>query len=139
MYDADYRNHHMAIIDALESDEATVPELDCHDEDVTDLTIRAPISTVTDGRTFALRQLAQLQAKLTAIGDDIISTLAADPNDVPLVHLYQEQLMEFKRELFDIRNNVISITVDDSDPYYQEAGEIDIRHVCYREEASLQP
>ncbi len=133
----------MAIIDALESDKATVPELDCHDEDVTDLTIRAPISTVTDGRTFALRQLAQLQAKLTAIGDDIISTLAADPNDVPLVHLYQEQLMEFKRELFDIRirNNVISITVDDSDsdPYYQEAGEIDIRHVCYREEASLQP
>ena len=79
-YDADYRSHHMAIIDALESDEATVPEqeeLDRHDEDVTDLTIRlqvlsaAPISTVTDGRTFALRQLAQLQAKLTAIGDDI--------------------------------------------------------------------
>ena len=123
-YDADYRSHHMAIIDALESDEATVPEqeeLDRHNEDVTDLTIRlqvlsaAPISTVTDGRTFALRQLAQLQAKLTAIGDHI-STLAADPNDVPLVHLYQEQLMEFKRELFDIRNNVISITVDDSDP-----------------------
>ncbi|XP_064406045.1 uncharacterized protein LOC135351067 [Halichondria panicea] len=123
-YNADYRSHHMAIIDALESDEATVPEqeeLDRHDEDVTDLTIRlqvlstAPISAVTDGRTLALRQLAQLQAKLTAIGDDI-STLAADPNDVPLVYLYQEQLVEFKRELFDIRNNVISITVDDSDP-----------------------
>ena len=123
-YDADYRSHHTAIIDALESDEATVPEqeeLDRHDEDVTDLTIRlqvlsaAPISAVTDGRTLALCQLAQLQAKLTAIGDDI-STLAADPNDVPLVYLYQEQLVEFKRELFDIRNNVISITVDDSDP-----------------------
>ncbi len=25
-YDADYRNHHMAIIDALESDEAAIPE-----------------------------------------------------------------------------------------------------------------
>ncbi len=39
-YDADYRNHHMA---ALESDEAAVPEqeeLDRHDEDVTDLTVR---------------------------------------------------------------------------------------------------
>ncbi len=59
--------------------------------------------------------LWQLQAKLTAVGDDI-STLTTDPNDVPLVYLYQEQLMEFKRELFDIRNNVISITVDDSDP-----------------------
>ncbi len=87
-----------------------------HDEDVTDLTVRlqalsaAPISAVTDGRTLALRQLAQLQAKLTAVGDDI-STLTTDPNDVPLVYLYQEQLMEFKRELFDIRNNVISITV----------------------------
>ncbi len=121
-YDADYRNHHMAIIDALESDEAAVPEqeeLDRHDEDVTDLTVRlqalSAAPAVTDGHALALRQLAQLQAKLAAIGDDI-STLTADPNDVPLVYLYQEQLMEFKRELFDIRNHVISITVDDSDP-----------------------
>ncbi len=32
--------------------------------------------------------------------------------------------MEFKRELSDIRNNVISITLDDSDPLYngQESG-----------------
>ncbi len=48
-YDADYRNHYMAIIDALESDEAAIPEqeeLDRHDEDedVTDLTVRSRLS-----------------------------------------------------------------------------------------------
>ncbi len=93
-YNADYRNHHM---DALESDEAAIPEqeeLDRHDEDVTDLTVRlqalSAAPAVTDGYTLALRQLAQLQAKLTAIGDDI-STLTTDPNDVPLVYFYQEQ------------------------------------------------
>ncbi len=123
-YDSDFRKHHMAIIDALTSDEAAVPEqeeLDRHDEEVTDLIMRlqalsTPISDATNqGRPFALRQLAQLQAKLTAIGDDI-STLTANPNDVPLVYLYQEQLTELKRELSDVRNNVISVTVDDSDP-----------------------
>ena len=48
-YDADYRSHHMAIIDALESDEATVPEqeeLDRHDEDVTDLTISRGVARI---------------------------------------------------------------------------------------------
>ncbi len=79
-YDADYRNHHM---DALESDEAAVPEqeeLDRHDEDVTDLTVRLSAApAVTDGHALALRQL---QAKLSAIGDDITT----DPNDVPLVY-----------------------------------------------------
>ena len=73
---------------------------------------------------------------ITAIRDDI-STLTADPNDAPLV--YTSTLMEFKQELFDIRNNVISLTMDDSNPYHQEAGEIDIWHVCHREEASLLP
>ena len=42
----------------------------------------------------------------------------ANSNNVPLIYtsLYQEKLMEFKRELSDVRYNVISITVDDSDP-----------------------
>ncbi len=57
----------MAMIDALESDEAAIiipeqEELDRHDEDVTDLTVRLSAGPVTDGRTLALRQLAQLHA-----------------------------------------------------------------------------
>ncbi len=100
-------------IRCLGSDEAAIPEqeeLDRHDEDVTDLTVRLQAlsaAPVTDGRTLALRQLAQLQAKLTAIGD-YISTLRTI--GVPLPRTTHG----IKRELFGIYNNVISITLNDT-------------------------
>lgn len=41
--------------------------------------------------------------------------LTTDASDAHLVHLFQEELTEFKRELSDVRNAVLTITTDESD------------------------
>ena len=124
--DTEFKTHHMSVIDAIENEEeleGEQRELNAHDDNITNLSLRLQtLSTSTtvptdpgQDRALVQRRLAQLQARLIAINTDV-SSLTRGPQDFPLVHLYQEQLTEFKRELSDIRTAVLSITVDDSDP-----------------------
>ena len=128
--DANFKTHHLAIMDKVDDEEQLGVEqeaLDQHDDDVMHLSIRLqtllrPAATSLDTHTHSLlpdrtiieRHLAQLQARILAV-DEEISHLSGDPNDVHLVHLYQEQLTDLKRELSDLRKEVLVITADASD------------------------
>ena len=90
----------MSVIDAIENEEepeGEQRELNAHDDNVTNLSLRLQtLSTSTtvptdpgQDRTLVQRRLAQLQARLIAINTDV-SSLTRGPQDVPLVHLYRK-------------------------------------------------
>ena len=118
-------------MDVLEDEgqlEAEQEALDKHDDGVMELSLRlqalsvptAPISTATEtcpppNLAIVERRLAQLQARLLAVNEDV-NTLTGDLEDIHLVYLHQEQLSDLKRELSDVRNELPAITADMTDP-----------------------
>ncbi|XP_064386059.1 uncharacterized protein LOC135334711 [Halichondria panicea] len=128
--DASFKTHHLAIMD-IEKEEQLGAEqeaLDQHDEDIMTLSVRLQVLlsstatlTVTPPETRYLpdravleRRSTQLQARLLAISEDV-SRLSGDPSELHLVFLHQEQLSDLKKELSDLRNEVLVITTDTSD------------------------
>ncbi len=83
------------------------------------------VSTVTPTTylpdcTLLERRSMQLHARLLAINKDV-SRLSGDPSEIYLVYLNQKQLSDFKRELSDLRNNILAITPDSSDALWVTA------------------
>ena len=128
--DTGFKTHHFAILNALEDEEeveAAQEEIDKHDDDVMNLSLRLQaLSTPTtemspavevrsppDG-TLVSRRLAQLQARLSSVIEET-NALSGDPAEVHLVYLYQEVLADLKTELSDIRKEALVITADTSD------------------------
>ena len=128
--DNDFNTQHLNIIDALESEEHLEAEqevLDKHDDDVTELSLRlqalcshTPVATgAHPDRTIVERRLAHLQARLMDASADV-SKLTPDHRDIHLIHLYQEQLSEFRREHSNLRNETAAITADLADRLYTD-------------------
>ena len=135
--DSDFKTCHFAILDVLEDEDQLAIEqdtLDKHDDEVADLSLwlqalmvpttttpfrslspacdsHSPLST----RAVLERRSAQLLARLVSIHEKI-GDLKDDGSDIHLVYLYQEHLADLKRELSDLRNEMLAITADVSDP-----------------------
>ena len=142
--DANVKTHHLAIVDVTEEEEQLTLEqeaLDQHDDDVMTFSMRlqvlsaptvrtppehVPESRLPSGRTVFERRLTQLQARIVDANEGV-SKLSGDPNEVHLVHLYQEQLADLKRELSDVRNEVLAITTDASDSLSATIKDQDVR------------
>ncbi len=133
--DADFKLHHLAVIDAVVNDEAAAEEqleLDSHDDTVTSLQIRletlltipaaSALTVTSDIRTE--RRLDQLDARLS-LANTAVSRLTPAPTDLHLVDLYQEQLAEFKKELSEIRNEVLTIIKDGYDALIVKVQQLD--------------
>jgi len=130
MLDANFKTHQLAIIDIQEGEQlgAEQEALDKHDDDVMELSLRlqalsvpqvqTPVATGTPllpDRTVIERRLVQLQSRFAAINGDV-GRLTCDPSEVHMIYLYQEQLSDLKRELSDLRNEVLVIADNTSDP-----------------------
>ncbi len=124
--DADFRTHHMAVIDAMGDEDADglaqeQEILDVHDDEVGSLAyrleqlsrVRTPAADAGD-RTVATRRLSQLDAKLSTLSA-AIGKLSGDPHEVHLVHLYEEQLRDCKGELGEARTEALSLITGESD------------------------
>ncbi len=138
--DSDFKTRHFSVIDVLEDEQQLTLEqdvLDKHDDELAELdlrlqalmvpTISAPPPTLTDsdsrplsGRTLLERRSAQLQVRLVSIHEKIVG-LKEDGSEVHLLHLYQEHLADLKRELSELRNEMLAITADTSDPLISNA------------------
>ena len=139
--DSDYKTRHFAIIDVLEDEGQLVEEqnlLNRHDDEVSDLNLRlqalmlvsttSPSPTPTTAsdahplpsRAILERRSAQLQARLISTHDKI-GDLKEDGSEIHLVYLYQEHLADLKRELSELRNDILVITADVSDPLLDSA------------------
>ncbi len=112
--DSEFKARHFEIVDIIDGEEiltAEQDELDGHDDIVMDLefrlqsltttspdTVAAPHSAGTPNRAIIERRSAQLQGRIQSTHDRIAS-LKGDGTDMHLVCLFQEQLIDLKREL----------------------------------------
>ena len=132
--DVDFKTRHIAVIDVLDDETQLATEqenLDNHDDEIADLNLRlqalmVPVTTpsptpssLSDHRPLPTRAIleqrsAQLQTRLASIHENI-GELRGDGSDIHLIHLYQEHLADLKRELAELRNEILAITADTSD------------------------
>ena len=118
---SDFMTHHLALIDALTDDSALETEqevLDEHDEEVTQLDVRiqhliATCSPPQDSNSHKLahKRLLRLRKNLS----ESESVLSSDSDDVCMIHQHQEQLSDFKDELIDVRNSLLSLDLKEDD------------------------
>ena len=122
--DADFRMHHLAIVDLTDDEDALVTEqdaLDAHDDDVSriGLRLRKVISTCTTSTDVSrhkilFKRLSRLETMLASITTDLLS-LPSGSDEVIMLHQFEEQLTEHKRELTDVRNLLYTLDLEDSD------------------------
>lgn len=124
--DPDFKVQHFALIDAIHpNDEETLSKeqevLDGHDNNITVLSVRMEqlvntCSSASDSgaQKIASHSLTDLNKRLAAM-KAAATTLSGKPEETHLLHQYQEQLTDFKREFSSIKRNVLSLGVTESE------------------------
>lgn len=133
---ADFKKHHYAVIDRI--DEADVKTLgseqdalDQHDDGVSILAMQIEqvigACSLTSGfgaRKIVSRRLSYLKNNLSAV-NTAVHALTAESAELHLLHQYQEQLSDFKKELGDIRQTLLSLGVEEGDELETSTNAID--------------
>ena len=123
--DADFKTHHFALIDLIDDEETLGKEqeaLDQHDDDVTTLavclqqliTVSSTTPTNSDLRKALTRKLQHLEKSLTLVSENV-HTLSSRPEDVCRLQQHEEQLSDYKKDLADIRNSLLSSSIEEGD------------------------
>ena len=135
--DAEFRTHHLSIIDLTEEEEALTEEqqaLDDHDNQVSELNIRIQRltslltpSSASNLRKSSLRRLAHLKVKIASIRGSI-EVVTNNDDGVCTLQQYQEQIADLKKELKEIQSPLLEVDLERSDPLIeaQDAVERDI-------------
>ena len=118
---SNFMTHHLALVDILTDGDVLATEqgvLDDHDEEVTQLEVRIQhvitaysSSSSPDSRRVASKKLTRLHRQLAEIND----FLSSDADDVCRIHQHQEQLSDFKTELGEVRNSLLSLDLGEED------------------------
>ena len=123
--DAEYKVHHLSIIDLVDDESLLQHEqetLDEHDDVVSDLSVRirrlisacsAP-AVVPDIRRTPARRLNHLEKNLSSIYSNV-NGLSDKREDVFRLKQYEEQLQDYKRELADVHTHLLSIDIPEDD------------------------
>ena len=132
--DSDFKLHHYALIDLIDDTESMLKEqdiLDGHDDEMATLSTRIKrLIAVCDSssefgpRKIASRRLVRLERNLFTINERI-GSLSGGPDDVCLLHQYEEQLRDLKVELKDICSVLLSLGVEESDQFYTSQTQLD--------------
>ena len=126
-HDAEFRKIHLTLIDLIDkADEETLlteeATLDEHDNLVALLTVRimkfadsafraSSTSTISE-RDVLMRRCDRLKTRLTAT-DTVLSSLTRE--DTCQLEQHHEQLFDFKKEMSEINNRLLSLTLGGSD------------------------
>ena len=116
--DSEFKDHHFAIVDAIEDDKyldtnlaKEQDELDNHDNTVSDLSLRlenliltCSSKTDTAAQGIASRRLTNLRERLSHASSELSRT----PEYVSVIEQYREQTSDYKKELSDIRNYIVT-------------------------------
>ena len=119
-HDAKFRRIHLTVIDLTDDEEALATEqavLDEHDDLVASLTVRIlaldsarTVSTPTvSDRDLLLRRCDRLESRLTDTNSALTSLSGEDRC---LLEQHHEQLLDFKKEISVINNNLLSLTLE---------------------------
>ena len=134
--DADFQKHHYAVIDRI--DEADVETLgreqdalDQHDDGISNLAMRieqvigaCSLTSSHGARKIVSRRLSYLKNNLSAV-NTAVHALTAESAGLHLLHQYQEQLSDFKKELGDVRQTLLSLGVEEGDELETSTNAID--------------
>ena len=98
--------HHYALVDVIEGEELSLKEqetLDEHDDEITELAVRIKglisLCAATPDPNFrkvATRKLTHISKGVSSIAE-AFGSLSGTPDDVCLLHQYEEQLRDHKR------------------------------------------
>ena len=123
--DAEFKSHHFSLIDLID-DEGTLGEeqeaLDRHDDDVTSLAVRIQqVVTLSSATPTNLDQCKTITRKLQhldknlSLASETIGSLSSRPEDICRLQQHEEQLSNYKKDLADSRNSLLSLDLADSD------------------------
>ena len=123
--DSDYKAHHFSLIDLIDGEDTLRSEqetLDGHDNDITALdahiqqliAICSTMPTSSDQRKVLSRKLQHFEKTLSLVSENI-SSLSGWPEDICCLQQHEEQLSDYKRDLSDLRNSLLSSDLDESD------------------------
>ena len=125
--DSEFKVHHYALVDIIDDDDLSSKEqetLDEHDDEIAELAIRIKklisLCTATPDSNFrkvATRKQTRISKGVAAI-TEAIGSLTGSSDDVCLLHQYEEQLRDYKKDLSDIRDSLLSQDLDESDELY---------------------
>ena len=119
-YATDFKKHHLILVELTEDDDALIVEQAIHDDPVAALTVRIMTladSTTTSTKAVSARELLVcscecLESRLPEISTALTSMIHVD---VCKLQLYQEQSLDFLREMEEISNTLLSLTLEESD------------------------
>ena len=121
--DLEFKTHHYALVEQIEERTDLDREqetIDNHDDEASVIAVCAQklialcsSSPVSDLRKTSSRRLAHINKNLSTISD-AIGALAGE-DDILLLHQYEEQIADCKKELNDTRNNLLSIDLGEED------------------------
>ena len=127
--DAEFKTHHLAIIDATDEEEALGEEqlaLDNHDDTISELTVRVQRlisammpSPTQDLQQTAARRLKRVQEKLDEIETAVNSVAAEDADSTCTLEQYAERVSDLKSELKDIQSSLYHVELPTGDPILQ--------------------
>ena len=130
----EFRTHHLAIVDLTDDDEELSSEqgaLDHHDDKMIEVGARLQrlISAITsssriDPKRATLKRLLHLKEKLRSIGESV-STATEDVDGFCKLHQHEEQLLELKIDLRDIRTTILGLDLEDTDPLTEEQSSVE--------------
>ena len=123
--DAEFKTHHFAVIDLIDDDGTLGREqetLDQHDDDVTSLAVRlqklitasSATPTNSDHRKVLTRKLQHMEKSVTVMSENV-SSLSSRPEDVCRLQQHEEQLSDYKKDLAEIRNSLLSSSIEEGD------------------------
>ena len=123
--DAEFKTHHFAVIDLIDDDGTLGREhetLDQHDDDVTSLAVRlqklitasSATPTNSDHRKVLTRKLQHLEKSLTVVSKNV-SSLSSRPEDVCRLQQHEEQLSDYRKDLAEFRNSLLSSSIEEGD------------------------
>jgi len=125
--DAEFKVQHYSVIDLVDNEDELADEqdiIDRHDDNVAELSVRlqkllslcsSHSASPSNPRNLHQRKLERLDKELTSLNATIESLDEAVDNTCRL-QLHQEQLSKFRREISEIRDSLLILGVDDTDP-----------------------
>ena len=122
--DSEFKVHHYAVVDVIDDETALQKEqeiLDEHDDDLSLLAVRlqtliTACSHVSepDPRKLPSRRLQRLEKSLSSISDEI-KALSGRSEDPCLIHQFEEQVSDCKKELGSICDCLLPLDLGDTD------------------------
>ena len=132
--DVDFKAHHFGLVDTIDEEatlEAEQEVLDQHDDYVVVLAVRirqlvnaCGSSSQWTQHKIALRHLQRLKRALDSAHDDMDAP-ALDSDDICLLRQYEEESVDLRRELRDVRLSLLPLNFDEGDDLHTLMDEVE--------------